>query len=125
MTGKYNKPGSREKRINMSRRRKNSAARQKRRLLIYGAAGIAAAAVIAVTVPLLQKRQTAVYGETQLQRPESGGAGADAEGADRKPPPKVIAEGIDISGLSKEEAAKVLSEKFSGPIKGQGPDETV
>lgn len=59
MTGKYNKPGSREKRINMSRRRKNSAARQKRRLLIYGAAGIAAAAVIAVAVPLLQKRQTA------------------------------------------------------------------
>ena len=57
----------------MSRRRKNSAARQKRRLLIYGAAGIAAAAVIAVAVPLLQKRQTAVYGETQLQRPESGG----------------------------------------------------
>ena len=72
MTGKYNKPGSREKRINMSRRRKNSAARQKRRLLIYGAAGIAAAAVIAITVPQLQKRQTAVYGETQLQRPESG-----------------------------------------------------
>ena len=65
MTGKYNKPGSREKRINMSRRRKNSAARQKRRLLIYGAAGIAAAAVIAITVPQLQKRQTAVYGETQ------------------------------------------------------------
>ncbi len=125
MTGKYNKPGSREKRINMSRRRKNSAARQKRRLLIYGAAGIAAAAVIAVAVPLLQKRQTAVYGETQLQRPESGGAGADAEGADRKPQQKVIAEGIDISGLSKEEAAKVLSEKFSGPVKVQGPDETV
>ena len=88
MTGKYNKPGSRERRINMSRRRKNSAARQKRRLLIYGAAGIAAAAVIAVAVPLLQKRQTAVYGETQLQRPESGGAGANAEGADRKPQQK-------------------------------------
>ena len=67
MTGKYNKPGSREKESIMSRRRKNSAARQKRRLLIYGAAGIAATAVIAVTVPPLQKRQTAVYGETHCR----------------------------------------------------------
>ena len=73
MTGKYNKPGSRERRINMSRRRKNSAARQKRRLLIYGAAGIAAAAVIAVAVPLLQKRHSRIRRDAAAEAGERRG----------------------------------------------------
>jgi len=125
MTGKNNQSGSREKRINMSRRRKSTEIRKRRRFLIYGAAGIAAAALIAVSVPLLQKRQTAVYGETGTRMQESETAASEAGNEDNKVMPKVTFEGIDISGLSKEAAAKALTEKYSGTLKVQGSDEPV
>ena len=125
MTEKYNKSETREKRINMSRRRKNAAISERRRRFIYGAAGIAAAVLLAVAVPLIQKRKNAVYGETKVQMQEGGAAGEEAGNEEQKNLQKVIAEGVDISGLSREEAEKVLSEKYAGVIKVQGPDETV
>lgn len=107
---------------NMTRSRKRAGKHRRYPALFIGAAG-AVAVILAVTLPLIQKKQTAALGNMETQVRESiidkeGGSSGEFPGKRAA----VTVEDTVITGLSGEEAQETLKKKYSGPVTVQGPE---
>lgn len=108
----------------MTRSRKRAGRRRKYPVLIIGAAG-AVAVILAITLPLIQKKQAAALGNMETQVQES--ITHKESGSIQETPGKTAAVTVEdtvITGLSGKEAQETLEKKYSGPVKIQGPDGT-
>lgn len=106
----------------MTRSRKRAGKHRRYPALFIGAAG-AVAVILAVTLPLIQKKQTAALGNMETQVRESiidkeGGFNGEFPGKRAA----VTVEDTVITGLSGEEAQETLKKKYSGPVTVQGPE---